>query len=291
MALLLSGSASFAQKPEGYLSIDFKDSYISSKWFGPYAFPVPQQLGGEICNKLQVSLAGDYTLGHLAGSSAELRDRTQALTFAVRLPLWTDRATLSVWGELHEWYQDNPQVRQLRRVNPSYPLNGHDAGNTYLSLDVLALREGRCWPSIAARVATLFATGDDYEKARHFDTPGYFFDVSTGKSFAFGKCSAFRLSATLGFLCYQVSPARQLDAFLYGGKISYSHTYATLGVEIGGYNGREVDGDAPLTLASRLDLHFGRFSPFVAYSHGFHDWPFDQWRAGLSVSFDVLKNK
>jgi len=278
----------YAQKPSEYRSINFKDSYISSKWFGPYAFPVPDQLEGRTCNTLLVTLGGDYTIGSLAGNAPELRDYTQAVTFAVRLPLWTDRVNLSAWGEFHEWYQDSPQVRELRGVYPSYPLSGHDAGNTYLSVDILPLREGRWHPSVALRVATLFATGDDYEKARHFDTPGYFLDISTGKSFAFGGSSSFRVSASVGFVCWQVSPGRQNDALMYGGKVSYSHSFATFGVELGGYNGREADGDAPLTLKSRLDVHLGCFSPFFAYAHGFHDWPFDQFRAGLAVSIKAV---
>lgn len=282
---LLCGSSIFAQKPDGYLSIDFKDSYISPKWFGPYAFPVPDQLNGEICNTFKLVLAGDYNLGHLAGNTPDLRDRTEAIYAEIRLPLWSVRVTLSAWGELYEWYQDNPKVRQLRRVDPVYPLSGSDAGNTFLSLDILALREGRFYPSLAVRVGTLFATGDDYEKARHFDCPGYFFDASAGKSFAFGKCCSLRIGATIGFACWQISPGRQLDAMMYGGKMSFNHTYATLGVEVGTYNGREADGDNPVMLKSRLDIHLGRFSPFVSWSHGFKDWPFDQFRAGLAVDF------
>lgn len=287
--LLLSCGNSKAQKPDGYLTIDYRDSYVSPKWFGPYALQVPEQLDGGICNTLQVSMSGDYVSGHLAGTSSSLRDRTEAWTFSLKLPLWTDRATVSIWGEIFEWYQDSPKVRELRRVDPVYPLSGHDAGNTILTLDVLALREGKWYPSVALRVATLFATGDEYERARHFDTPGYFFDGSAGKSFAFGKCSSLRLSATVGFVCWQISPGRQMDALMYGGKVSYNHKYATLGVEAGTYNGREPDGDQPVTLKSRLSLHFGRFSPFFAYEHGFRDWPFDLYRAGLAVDFNVLK--
>lgn len=288
-AMMTVGYTSMAQKPPEYLSLDVNDTFISTKWFGPYAFPVPDQLDGRICNTLHAALGMDYTTGHLAGTTETLQDYTKAVTFEFRVPLWTDRVTFSAWGELHEWYRDSPLVRRLRRVHPQYPLNGHDSGNTYLSLDVLALREGKYYPSIAVRFATLLATGDDYEKARHFDCPGYFFDASTGKSFAFGKCSSFRLSGSIGFGCWQASRARQLDVFMYGAKISYSHTYLTLGVEIGGYTGREADGDDPFTIKGRLDLHFGRFSPFFAYAHGFHDWPFDQYRFGLAVDFNILK--
>ena len=87
------------------------------------------------------------------------------------------------------------------------------------------------------------------------------------------------------------------DALLLGAKLAYSCGPASLAVEYGQYSGRERkpaiaqgtgSGDSPQSLKSRLDLHFGAFSPFIYVQYGLRDWPFTQFRLGLAWNFDLL---
>lgn len=289
VSVLIGCASLHGQVPVG--EPDYGLSLISPRYFGPYAFPVPGLSDGSICSTLHLEAGADAVAGSLGGPDAP--DFTQAATFRCSVPLWSDRATLSVWGEAHEWYSDSEDVRAARRVSDRYPLRGHDAGNVYFSLDMLLLRETQSRPSVALRAATQTATGDKYEVARHYDAPGYFFDLSTGKSFALGAQSSLKLSATAGFVCWQIDRGRQNDALLLGAKASLQSRIVSISAEYGQYTGRESRkgssaGDCPRVLSARADVHLGRVTPFVCLQRGVHDWPFSLMRAGISYDLDIL---
>lgn len=286
LALCTLGLSANAQVPVEHTP--YKVSKISPKYFGPYAFPVPDMLDARICSTLEGELSFDSVVGTLAGNNS--KDRTVAPTFRVSVPLWTDRATLSIWGEMHEWYTDTPEVRELRRVAASEPLKYHDSGSVYFSLDMLVLKEREKVPSITVRAATQSATGDDYERARHYDAPGYFFDAAVGKSFATGTYSSVRASASAGFLCWQRDRGAQNDAFMLAAQLSYNHKYFDLSASYAQYSGMEKDGDCPKAVKARLDANLGMISPFVYVQHGLHDWPFTMLRVGITASIDILHN-
>ena len=111
------------------------------------------------------------------------------------------------------------------------------------------------------------------------------------------KAGSIRLSGTAGFVCWQIGEGTQNDALLLGARLAWESRHAGLYVEYGQYKGRENDwaasygidsGDWPQSIKSRLDLHFGDFSPFIYVQYGFRDWPFTQFRLGLTWSFDLL---
>ena len=285
IGLLMLTVRVYAQVPIEHSS--YMISYISPEYFGPYAFPVPEQMEGEICNSLHLEVSGDLVQG------TKLGDMTSAATFKASVPLWTDRATFSVWGELHEWYTDTPEARDYRRVSPESPLKGDGAGSIYYSIDMLVLKEGEVRPSVALRAATQSATGDKYEVARHYDAPGYFFDISCGKSIPLSDASYIRISATAGFVCWQIDRGSQNDALLLGGKASFSSPKLTLSAEYGQYSGLEgknipAVGDSPKTFTLEGGMHFGRVSPFLKWQKGINDWPFSLLRAGVAVDIDIL---
>lgn len=269
---------------------------VSPLYYGPYAFPVPDLLDGTVHEGLGVELSADAVAGRIGGEGRT--DMTFAPTFRLSVPLWTGRATFSVWGELHEFYSDTPATRIARGLAPySHPLRGNDSGNLYFGIELQVLKERTWIPAVALRAVTLSATGDDSEIHRHYDAPGYFFDISAGKSFAAGESGGFRAYASAGFVCWQIGEGTQNDALMLGAGLSYSCGKATFNIEYGQYSGREKkrgdelgtpSGDCPRTLKTRLELHFGDFSPFIHVRHGLHDWPFTQFRLGLEWHFDLL---
>lgn len=268
----------FAQVPIEKPS--FEKSYIGPNFFGPYAFPVPDLLEARLDSKWMVELSQDIVIGDLAGK--QNKDYTVAPTFKINIPLCRI-ATLSVWGEFHEWYYDTQKTREARRVNPDFPLSSHDGGNLYFSLNLSLLQESEYVPAVTFRAVTLTATGDDYEYARHYDAPGYFFDLSAGKSFKVWE-GELRPSASIGFVCWQIDRGTQNDAFSVGAKVSYSCHYGKASVEYGQYSGREGVADSPKTL--KADICYDAFKhirPFVYWAKGLDDWPFSQWRLGVRV--------
>lgn len=282
--LLLSTLLAGAQVPlddSGYSL-----TMISPQYFGPYAFPVPDCNQGKLCSDFRVDLSCDYVRGNLGGGV----DHTCAATFLLSAPLWTDRVTLSLFGEFHEWYWNSPESFRMRRISPKYPMNGHDGGNVYVCLDILALREKKYVPSIAFRAIFLTATGDDYETARHYDAPGYAFDLTVGKDFGLSRTSehVLRPYAGIGFVCWQVDRGSQNDALLLEAGLCYRNKWLSLDATYGQYSGRigvysPGEGDRPKTVKVRAGFSFGMFTPFLYFQQGLEDWPFTQLRAGLRV--------
>lgn len=273
-----------------------RPTFIATKWFGPYAYPVPDMNSALTSDKLGIQLGGECSIGHIGGAGNE--DYTCAPTFRLSAPLWTDRVNLICWGEFKEWWKDTPRTRELRRYPTSATLSRWGHGQIWFGLDMMALREKKYSPSVVISLNLLTANGGAYEWARHYDAAGYHATVSAGKSFGFGAADssgvcrggALRLSAVVGFLCWQTDRAAQNDAILFGGMLSYQYRFVSASVEYSGYMGWEGNGDAPRVLKGRLDFHAGRFSPFLRYAHGFNDWPFDQISCGLRMDIKVLKD-
>ena len=253
-------------------------------FFGPNAFPIPDMVKDTRANPT-IELDGKYSWGRLAPTT----DRTFDVGFAIRLPLWTDRVNLSVYGQVHEWYRDTPEVREIRKVDPKYPLKGHCAGDVYVTVDFRILNERKYVPAMVLRAALKTASGDEYEKARFFDAPGYHFDITATKTFAFrngGFFKCFKASLNFGFLCWQTDMGSQNDALMAAGSVELDTKYADLSVDCGGYYGREKYYDSPTSLKVRLDLiPEMKINPFVCYQRGLKDWPFDQIKLGIRYSF------
>ena len=259
-------------------------------FFGPSAFPIPDMLKDTQAYPT-VELNGDYSWGHIAPTT----DRAVTMGFAVRLPLWTDRVNLSVYCQIHEWYWDTPEARAARRVDPKYPLKGNCAGDVYVTADIRVLNERKYIPALTLRAALKTASGDDYEKARFFDAPGYHFDICATKTFAFRTNEFFKsvkASFNFGFLCWQTDIGCQNDAWMVAGSVELDTEYANLSVDCGGYYGREKFYDSPTSVKVKLDIvPGGMITPFVYYQKGIKDWPFDQVKVGVRYSCRWKKSR
>ncbi len=259
-------------------------SKIAPLYFGPSALPIPDMLDGRTNGDFSMELAYDYYDGHMG-------DMTQGLYFKAILPLFSDRVNLSVWfTSVVEYYQMTEEVREFRSVDESIALEGWEFGDAYISTDIHILKEKRYRPDVALRIVLKSALGGGFHKARYYDTPGYFFDISTGKSFNFTDSyfKELRLSASTGFLCWQTDNGRQNDAVMYGAQIKLQTPHFYISETFGGYWGWEGDGDRPMSLKSEARLQLDalkKFEPLFYHQWGIVDYPFTQWRVGVAYSF------
>ena len=247
---------------------------IAPLWFGPNAFPVPEMNDGQLGTACTVELAGDYFQGHLADG----KDLTYDAFLRLHLPLWSDRAALTVWMPVVEFWQTDGTINAARHILSDPAKDpGHDSGDVYISLDIQLVSEGDLKPSVLLRSVLKTASGNNYGYARYYDAPGYFFDLTAGKSFG-----PFRLAATTGFLCWQTDNGRQNDAVQYGlaGFLTLGDFRAS--AQWAGYFGWERHGDAPQTLQARLGYSLGPFEPYLFLQQGINDWPFTQLRIGVT---------
>ena len=258
---------------------------IAPLYFGPNAFPVPEMLDGRVQNHLRVEVAGDGYFGFEGDKTADAFAR-------VFIPLFTSRVNLTIWMPVMEWYSMTPQRMATCRVPDSIGHVGNGAGDAYFSTDIQILREKKWVPAIALRAACKSASGGYFEYARHYDCPGYFMDLSLGKSWLLGEKSdvELRLAGSAGFLCWQTDNGRQNDAVMYGLQFLLHTQYVSLRSTWSGYVGWENDGDRPMIIKGRLSGHLNQFEPYVEYQYGIKDYPFHMIRVGLAYNIDIFKD-
>lgn len=265
---------------------------IAPAYFGPNAFPVPDMLDGRVQNHLRVEIAGDGYWGFYGDKTADAFAR-------VFIPLFTDRVNLTIWMPVMEWYEMTPERQRVCRLQDSVAISGHGAGDAYFSTDIQLLRDRKYAPDIALRAACKSASGGQYGLARHYDCPGYFFDLSLGKSWYLGERQSgdkargveLRLAGSAGFLCWQTDNGRQNDAVMYGLQLLLKSQYVSLRTTWSGYVGWENMGDCPMVIKGRLSGHAMGFEPYVEYQYGIKDYPFHMVRVGLAYQIDILKKK
>ena len=267
-----------------------EETGIAPAYFGPNAFPVPDMLDGRVQNHLRVEIAGDGYFGFQGDKTADAFAR-------VHVPLFTDRVNLTVWMPVMEWYEMTPERMATCRVPDSLAHRGSGAGDVYFSTDIQILRDKKLAPDIALRAACKSASGGQYELARHYDCPGYFMDLSVGKSWYLGerlkakgerreideaRGMELRLAGSAGFLCWQTDNGRQNDAVMYGLQMLVKSQYVSFRTTWSGYVGWENMGDRPMIIKGRLAGHAKGFEPYVEYQYGIKDYPFHMLRVGLA---------
>ena len=248
---------------------------IAPAYFGPNALPIIDMLDGETQRDLRVELAGEGYIGY------GHHNNTADLFARVCVPLFTRWANLTVWMPVFGWYDQ-------------YDGKGSGAGDAYVSADIQVLHnewfkseKARYIPQMTVRAGIKSASGEQFERRRHFDCPGYFFDLSIGQSIPI-KQVTLRFAGSAGFLCWQTDNARQNDAIMYGLQAQLRHEYFSLQATWGGYVGWEKHGDAPMSIKARAAGHIKGFEPYVQYQYGIKDYPYHQIRVGLVYNISIL---
>ena len=294
ITLLLAVNQLFGQTPLNKTS-QRTITQISPYYFGPNAFAVPEMLDGRVQTTLRAELATDYFKGFRG-------DRTVDAAFKLNVPLWTDRVNLSVWMPAMEWYRNTDESLAACRVqdeNIEDARSGHLAGDVYVSTDMQILRESDIIPDLVLRAALKTASGFESFHARYYDSPGYFFDISVGKSVAVGQSEKWkhrlRAALTTGFLCWQTDLGRQNDATQFGVMGKWENTFFSLSVNLAGYSGWEHNNqngelahDRPTVLRSDLICHFGQLDAVAVYQYGLRDYPYHLLRLGVAYRLDIL---
>ena len=295
--ILLTAFCSLAQTP-----VEHPDRHsvtlISPYYFGPNAFPIPNTLDGTVSSKLRAELATDYFWG-------ERGDRTCDVAASLNIPLFSDRVNISAWMPVTEWWKNSDENIDVCRLadkaddNPRIK-NGHGVGDVFVSTDVQLLREGKCLPALAVRLAFKTASSDDdYCTARFYDSPGYYFDLSAGKyllQLNDGFFRGMRCTTSFGFLCWQTDNGRQNDAIMYGIQLKLLTRAFTLSETFGGYggwengisNGGSVAHDRPMSLKTRISIPVKKFEIVSAYQYGLRDYPYQQFTIGIAYNYNII---
>lgn len=256
-------------------------SKIAPGYFGPNAFPVPEMSDGRTSARWKAELYSDHFFGTI-GERGE--DYTTDIFARLTIPLFSPRVNLVVWGPLYEFFHAGPNVNSHRRL-PYDEVDFHTPGDIYVSTEFQTLLHEKHGVDMTVRAVLKSASGDRYEYARYYDSPGYFFDATFGRGFVLSDSVVLRVALSGGFLCWQTDNGRQNDAVMYGALASLAAGPFTLKTQYGGYVGWEQDGDAPMTFRTDVAWSFGDLSIAAGVQSGFKDWPFNQIRIGLEYRF------
>lgn len=274
-----------------------KITYVSTYYFGPNAFPVPDILDAKPVEKLLVEIDGDMFKGKRG-------DVTYDVNFKVRLPLFSRRICLSAWLPLEFWRnsEENIKACHLENIDDRKLMKGNSWGDVYVSTDVQLLSEKKYVPAWSVRVALKTASSYYYYLKRYYDSPGYFFDTSLAKTISISKLGILRnlrFVASTGFLCWQTDNGRQNDAVMYGTQIQFifAHGFSTA-CTLGGYSGWEhalrngsEAHDCPMTIKTDIMWNCKNWNLLARWQYGLRDYPFSQFRIGVGYNVNILKKK
>lgn len=251
----------------------------TSAFFGPNALPVPETFDGRIPTKNQAEVTADVFWGY--------GDQTQSLSTRLVYAAIPGRLSISGWGVMAEHYRTSLGIRDLRASQVQNPEETLLIGDFYLSTQIGLLQEKRWQPDLNLEIVLKTSSSKTSSSARYFDTPGYYFNLTAGKSIHFKDAllDELRFVGNYGFLCYQLNSEYQNDAPLFGGKVLLTSDAWTLEGGLAGYSGWQKQGDKPLVLRGKLNFKQGPATLFLQYQHSLRDYPYRRLQTG--VCFDL----
>ena len=229
----------------------------SPRYFGPNAFPVPKMGDGKVPENLIVDAAVEQYWG--------FGDNATDLNLRIDIPLYPKYVNLAIWMVPVEYYNTSIHIRNERFMRTEVP-KGFAVGDVYIQTGIQILRDRPKAPDIMVNLSMKTASGGPLIAARYYDTPGYFFDATVGKTFSFEKPKHLRsiaFSGRIGFLCWQSIRAEhsmQDDAFLYGIRLCFATNHWQYEVDFSGYQGWMYNGDCPMVLRGQVCRNFKKGS-------------------------------
>lgn len=251
---------------------------MSPAFFGPNAFPIPDINTGLLNTKLELETAIE---GHF-----NKHEQTENLFDKLFIPLMKGKVGLQVSMVPIEFFEYDTIIRD-QQFSRNYEGTGHATGDLYISTLIQLVKNHPKWPDLLLGINLRTATGTEFESARFADSPGYYFDLSAGKSILFKEESSIqsiRWYAMLGFYVWQTNLADHIqdDALLFGAGIQLQ-TKSFLWInEFGGFYGYLNNGDRPLVY--RMQLKTNREKPLnysLRFEHGLNDYNFRSLRFSL----------
>ncbi len=252
---------------------------VSPGKFGPNALPVPRISSGVVTEEIWAGLEYEQYK-----SNGEL---TRDVYADLRFPIAQGKASFIFYYVPYEFFRVDSLVSRERRSLTGKALEGSAHGDVYFGARVQLLKDKTVLPDLVFGMYCRTASGTNVEDARFTNTPGYYLDLTIGKSHAlFNDSENFvRWYTMVGFYVWQtyLDEYAQNDALSFGGGIELQYGRIGFVNTIRGYSGYMHNGDHPLVYRSELQFHEGMASLIVGYERGIRDYPFSCFRAGIRV--------
>lgn len=249
----------------------------TTSFFGPNALPVPEISDGKISKNHNAEISTDFFWG--------FGDQTQSLSTKLIYTFIPGKLAVCGWGVIAEHYKTTMAIRDERASIIENPEGSILIGDFYISTQIGILGETARRPDLNLEIVLKTASSKMPGGARFFDTPGYYFNLTAGKSMYIKNSiiDELRLAGNIGFLCYQTNTAYQNDAPVFGAKVNIISGNWSWENGIGGYSGWLEKGDKPLVLRSKLYFKNGKIHYFMQYQHSLRDYPFRRLQTGVNI--------
>lgn len=258
---------------------------LSSKYTGPNCLPVPEITKGILPKHsfLEVGIAGHKSTGDQTVNGV--------LNTIIKAG---EKAALGIYFVPYEVYDMDTNTSRNIRNTRDYDGQGNSIGDVYISGYYQVLKHHRYIPDILLTFGVKTASGNNLEAARFTDAPGYFFNLSIGRTIPV-KLLGFktiRHYVMAGMYVWQTysSKYKQDDAVHYGAGIELTHQHFIVEEQIGGYFGYIDNGDRPFV--SRLSIRSNTNSLFnfkLLYQQGFADAPYTSLVVSTMMNLDKIK--
>lgn len=249
---------------------------LSPKYMGPNALPVPPMKNGRFKNATTFTTGISYH--HNEG------DKTTDLLLDFFAPLADDIAGLHLWMVPVEFYRMDTNTRDVRRSR-DYDGKGFSLGDVYIGTFIQLLKDHEKLPDLLLTINLKTPSGSNLSGARYTDTPGYFFDISAGKSFPVsGSSVQIRPSIMTGFYAFQTNldVYLQNDAVMYGAALEVLTPKIRWQTKLTGYAGYIDNGDKPMVLRLAAETRPRNKTAFRLFlEHGLNDFPYTSVRVSM----------
>lgn len=251
----------------------------SADFMGPNALPVPEINRGVFNDKFEFEGGGffHYSKGDKTGNSF----------FVLNFPIAPGIAGIKINYIPFEVYSTDTLTRDLRRARKNIP-EGYSLGDIYITTFVQLVKDKENFPDVLISLNLKTASGSNLENARHSDSPGYYFDLSLGKTIDLKspKIKSLRPYFMGGFYSYQTywTDHSQNDAVLFGGGMEIDLEKLKFNTGVGGYYGYFAMGDRPVVY--RFEIKSNRDEALnykLQFQQGIHDFSFTS--IGLSAFY------
>lgn len=252
---------------------------INPAFLGPNGLPVPYIHEGRNPVKFDLEMKYEYYF--------QDREQTHDALIRMAIPVSEGKVALEFKYVPFEFYEVDESLSRERRTESGEYLFGSSFGDLYFGTSVQLARDHTWLPDILISMSCKTASGTRVEDARHTDAPAYYFDLSAGKSYSFGKEDSkyFRWYLSGGFYAWQtyLDDFPQNDALFYGfgAKLDLKAIY--INTSLRGLSGYMFNGDQPVVHYTEIGAREGRTAFTIGYEWGIIDYPFNCLRIGFKI--------
>ncbi|MEL6674438.1 MAG: hypothetical protein AAFR61_19675 [Bacteroidota bacterium] len=250
---------------------------MSPAFMGPHALANPPLFNDGLGERPSVSMWAPYAFGQ--------GDQSLSAFFKVYIPFDQGRIATELWYNPVERYRTTAAVRDERKAR-DFEAEGWAAGDVHVRTTVLLWKEKARRPYAMVSAYLKTASGTDLANARYTDTPGYAFELHTGKRIALADPHTFlRLYGKGGFFAWQTHDDTflQNDAITYGVGLGLTRSSWKLDASLDGYIGYLDNGDRPF-IGQIEGSHSGKsVELFARYRHGIRDFPYQIFTLGFRI--------